>query len=650
MAQIYYVSPMGNDRAPGTLDAPFRTIGHAASIAQPGDTVRVREGVYREWVSPALGGLNDGQRITYEAMPGEHPVIKGSEIIKGWTRLEDTVWQVTLENTLFGDWNPFAQPIGGDWLLSPREEPVHTGDVYLNGKSLYEARSLTEVKKAEKRVSGHQAPGFRETLPIHDPGATIYQWYAEVGPETTILTANFQGFDPNVELVEINVRMCCFYPRQTGVNYITVRGFEMCHAACPFTPPTADQPGIVGPHWAKGWIIENNHLHDAKCSAVSLGKEISTGHNLYSLHDRKPGYQYQMEAVFRGLQIGWSKEKIGGHIVRNNLIHDCGQNGIVGHMGGAFSRIQHNHIWNIAVKREFYGYEIAAIKLHAAIDTVIEDNLLHHSETGLWLDWQAQGTRVTRNIFFYNDRDVWIEVTHGPCTLDSNILGSPYALSNAAQGTAFVHNLICGCICHYWVRDRATPYHFPHSTQVAGCAVVYSGDDRMYNNLFTGVSEPADPWCTMGTLSADRYIPPEEYAPRLAAEGDTNEQKYYKVPQPIWLEGNAYADLARPCKYERDPLQMETLPLDIRMEGDACVMDVDVPERIVSHRCMPVTTQRLGAPRITEQPYEAPDGSPIDFARALDGVRETAHPGPFAHLKTGRQRIVLWQPQTEGGV
>lgn len=94
-------------------------------------------------------------------------------------------------------------------------------------------------------------------------------------------------------------------------------------------------------------------------------------------YHRKPGYQYQMEAVFKAYNSGWSKEKIGSHIVRNNIIYDCGQNGIVGHMGCIFSEIYHNHIYNIATKHEFFGYEIAGIKLHAAIDVVIENNYIH---------------------------------------------------------------------------------------------------------------------------------------------------------------------------------------------------------------------------------------------------------------------------------
>ena len=103
---IYHVSVHGCDAAAGTPEAPFRTIGRAALAAKPGDTVQVHSGEYREWVDPQTGGLNDDERIVYEAAPGEHPVIKGSEIVTDWERVSDTVWKRTLPNAMFGDWNP----------------------------------------------------------------------------------------------------------------------------------------------------------------------------------------------------------------------------------------------------------------------------------------------------------------------------------------------------------------------------------------------------------------------------------------------------------------------------------------------------------------------------------------------------------------
>ncbi|MDZ7833987.1 MAG: right-handed parallel beta-helix repeat-containing protein [Alkalibacterium sp.] len=216
----------------------------------------------------------------------------------------------------------------------------------------------------------------KKTVPVVSKEQTKYLWYSEVNSDATTIYANFHDHDPNDELVEINVRRSCFFPRRTGIDYITVRGFEMAHAATPWTPPTADQPGLIGPHWSKGWIIEDNVIHDAKTSAVSIGKEISTGQNFRSTRKDKPGYQYQLEAVFNAAEIGWSKEKVGSHTIRRNTIYDCGQNGIVGHLGCIFSEIYDNHIHHIALKREFYGHEIAGIKLHAAIDVEITNNLI----------------------------------------------------------------------------------------------------------------------------------------------------------------------------------------------------------------------------------------------------------------------------------
>jgi hypothetical protein len=105
---IYYVSTKGCDFASGTIDEPFRTINHAAQIAKAGDTVRVFGGTYREWVDPVNGGNSDHNRIVYEAVDGERPVIKGSEVVDGWEKVEGSIWKKELPNEMVGDYNPFA--------------------------------------------------------------------------------------------------------------------------------------------------------------------------------------------------------------------------------------------------------------------------------------------------------------------------------------------------------------------------------------------------------------------------------------------------------------------------------------------------------------------------------------------------------------
>jgi hypothetical protein len=346
-----------------------------------------------------------------------------------------TVWKASVGNALFGDFNPYAEEVRGDWIVRPMSG-VHLGEVYLNGRSFHEVPTRDAVDDPPLRTEVvDDRTGATDRF--RDPEQTRFVWYAEVGGEETTIWANFQGADPNVELVEINVRRSVFYPVEHHLDFVTVRGFELAQAACPWTPPTADQPGLIGPNWARGWVIEDNRIHDAKCSAVSLGKEASTGQNFAAERGDKPGYQYQLESVFAAAQIGWDREHVGSHVVRGNTIYDCGQNAIVGHLGAVFSTIEDNHIYNIAVRREFYGHEIGGIKLHAAIDVVIRHNRIHDCTLGIWLDWQTQGTRVSRNLLYGNNRDIYIEVSHGPYVVEHNVFGSRASLEIMSQGGAY---------------------------------------------------------------------------------------------------------------------------------------------------------------------------------------------------------------------
>lgn len=624
----------------------YRTISEAALEARAGDTVIVHEGVYREWVKPLYGGNSDINRIVYQAAEGEEVEIKGSEVIKTWEPLEENVWKVILPNSLFGDYNPYREIVFGDWFVYPLDMQIHCGEIYLNGKSFYEAKSLADVKQPKMRVDGYNPPWTKHREPLQHPEDTLYQWYCEVDENNTTIYANFQGADPNQEMVEINVRKCCFYPDKPGRDYITIRGFEMAHAATPWTPPTADQPGLLGAHWSKGWIIEDNIIHDSKCSGISIGKEESTGHNLCTNTHRKPGYQYQMEAVFRALKIGWSKEKIGSHIIRNNTIYDCGQNGIVGHMGCVFSEISNNHIYNIAVKHEFFGYEIAGIKLHACIDVQIKNNNIHNSTLGIWLDWQVQGTRISKNLFYANDRDLMIEVTHGPHLVDNNIMASDYNFDNIAWGGAFVNNLLCGSMRREPVLNRATPYHFPHSTEVAGTTFVYGGDDRWYQNIFIGGVETYTEQSVCGTKDYNGSPESmEEYKERLAAEGNGDNEIFENVKDPVYINNNAYFRGAE--AYDKEAVKVISNfdpKLKVIEEDGSVYLEFEVNQELFDMKSRILETKDLGLTRITEGAFENPDGSSIIFNTDYNGeIRNNdAAIGPFVSLKTGVNRIKVW--------
>ncbi len=583
-----HVAKSGNDANPGTQASPLVTIQRAADLAQPGDVITVHEGVYRERISPPRGGQSDAKRIVYQAAPGEKVEIKGSEIVKNWQKVQDDVWRVTLPNTFFGGFNPYSDLIHGDWF-SAKGRQHHTGAVYLNGDWLTEAARMDDVLK---------------------PAGAAPLWFGQVDKDNTTIWAQFKGVNPNEQQVEINVRQTVFYPKQTGMNYITVRGFIMRDAATPWAPPTAEQVGLIGTHWSKGWIIENNVISHSVCSGIALGKYGDEWDN------RAGSAQGYVGTLTRALKNGWNKETIGGHIVRNNTISHCEQTGIVGSLGCSFSVVTGNTIHDIHVRRLFGGAEMAGIKFHGAIDVQITRNHIYRTCRGLWLDWMAQGTRVSANLFHDNaDQDLFVEVDHGPFLVDNNIFLSPMTLLDVSRGGAYVHNLIAGGTHVNNFDGRMTPFHKAHSTEVAGLHNNPSGDDRFYNNIFVD----------RGDLSP-----------------------YDAAKMPVWMEGNVFLKGAKPSKQEKDPLVKPDFDPGIKLvqEKDGMYLQVRFDKAWDSQpKRKLVTTELLGKAAIPNLPYEKPDGTPIRIDTDYFGKPRNESkpvPGPFANPGQGDLKLKVW--------
>lgn len=584
----YHVSPQGNDANDGSAAKMLRTISAGALRAQPGDIVTVHEGVYRERINPPRGGTSDAARIVYQAAPGEKVEIKGSEVVTNWQKVQNDTWKVTLPNAFFGDFNPYSDLIRGDWF-DPKGRPHHTGAVYLNGDWLTEAVKLDDV-----------------LAPVGDTPL----WFGQVDNENTTLWAQFKGVDPNSKLVEVNVRQTVFYPAEPGVNYITVRGFALRHAATPWAPPTAEQIGLIGTHWSKGWIIENNTVSHSKCSGIALGKY---GDERDNKSESAEGY---VETIRRALKNGWSKENIGHHIVRNNAISHCEQTGVVGSLGAVFSIIEGNTIHDIHVQRLFTGAEMAGIKLHGAIDVEIRGNHIYRTDRGVWLDWMAQGTRVTGNLFHDNyQQDLFVEVDHGPFLVDNNVFLSPTAFLVVSQGGAYVHNLIAGGLDLNRYDDRLTPFHKAHSTELAGMHDNPCGDDRFYNNLVVG----------RGDLSP-----------------------YDAATLPVIMQGNVFLQTAKSCKHEASPLLQPGFDPAVKLVEEAggwyLEIAIDKSWDAAQTRKL-VTSDLLGRATIPDLPYEQPDGSPIRVDADYFGkTRAEANPfpGPFELPAGGKQRLKVW--------
>ena len=740
-ATEYHVATNGDDFNRGTKAAPLRTIQRAADLAQPGDVITVHQGVYRERITPPRGGASNRKRITYQAARGEKVEISGSEAVKGWTKVQDDVWKVSLPNSFFGKFNPYDDAIRGDWF-DPKGRVHHTGAVYLNGEWLVEAAKLDEVlapggvppawlsggagehllnvawlrsaredaprtaaaafagqqgvqtaacseggecigwveegdwvryegvdlgqttEQMELRVSSASGGGVIEirldsptgellgtgrvrntgdwqswtsikpkikassgtkTLCLvfknNRPGgadvklADSQLWFGEVDETNTTLWAQFKGVNPNEQQVEINARQTVFYPDKPGRNFITVRGFTLQHAATPWAPPTAEQIGLIGTHWSKGWIIEDNVVRYSICSGIALGKYGDQWDNTSA--NTAEGY---VKTIERALANGWNRDTIGHHVVRNNTISHCEQTGIVGSLGSAFCTVTGNTIHDIHVRRLFTGAEMAGIKFHAAIDTVIRDNHIYRTCLGLWLDWMAQGTRVSANLFHDNGRDLFVEVNHGPFMVDNNLFLSGASLLDVSEGGAYAHNLFAGNIVSAPEPNRETPYHPPHTTVVAGLTNVTGGDCRFYNNVFIG----------KGTTSAKE---PTGFGLSM----------YDKRDYPLMTGGNAYFNGAQPYAKEKNFVVSPADPkLNLVHEGNQLTLAFNPPPDFNNVHGRLVTTATLGKAKVPGLQYENADGSPLKIDRDFLGRKRTgSKPTPGAFEKPGPKPIDL---------
>jgi alpha-L-arabinofuranosidase len=613
----YHVSVKGSDSNDGTLSRPFRTIMAAVNLAMPGDVITVHAGVYREQITPLRGGTSENERIVYQAAKGEKVEIKGSEIIKGWKKLENDAWVVKIANSFFGKFNPYDDLIRGDWFWpTPKDRKYHTGAVYLNGDWLMEASQKEEVMN-----------------PVDEKNPV---WWAAVDSTTTTIWAQFKNADPNKDTVEINTRETVFYPAKPFTNYITVRGFIMEHAATNWAPPTAEQMGLIGTHWSKGWIIENNTIQYSKCVGIALGKYGDEFDNRNT--ESADGY---VGTINRALAFGWNKSTVGGHIVRNNKIAYCEQAGIVGSLGCSFSTIEGNEIHDIHIRRLFSGAEMAGIKFHGAVDVRIMNNNIYRTNMGVWLDWMAQGAQLKNNLLHDNSLDIFLEVNHGPLLIANNILLSKKSLLMNSSGAAFVHNLFSGEIDVINYDSRLTPVMKPHSTYVTLLHDNPGGDIQFINNLFVNGSNTAQyhktllPVIFLGSVYAKGAI---------RTVGNKEEQKFGEMNQKAKEQLQRYRDHEA---IERDAVVDSDFDASVNLinQDGSIYLEIVLKTDWLNQKRKLVTQQTLTKAIVPNLPFENVNGSPVNIDSDYFGRKRNLSnpsPGPFEISNGGKQRLKLW--------
>lgn len=242
-AAEYFVSASGSDDAPGSREAPFRTIGKAAALVQAGDVVTVRGGTYREQISIRSSGTAAAP-IVFRGAPGETAVLTaGFAFPVAWQKTAGyrSVWENTSTYAVNQLWEK------------------RRGSRYLRVESftlLDQQPGAFLCSKADGKVYVHALEGRDPNL----VGMVQVPWYGGKAE------AGFSGGRTGDIPLPYNADTAGLYPWNKGFivygDYVTIENFQVS-----YFPGQAIR--INAP--AKHCVVRNNTVLAGTCGIMLYG-------------------------------------------------------------------------------------------------------------------------------------------------------------------------------------------------------------------------------------------------------------------------------------------------------------------------------------------------------------------------------------------
>ncbi|HZV97924.1 MAG TPA: right-handed parallel beta-helix repeat-containing protein [Methylophilaceae bacterium] len=426
----YYVATNGSDTANGTsLTSPFRTIQKAMNTVVAGDVVNVRGGTYREEINAYRGGAA-GNYVTVQGYNGEVPVVKGSEIVTGWTLHGGNIWKKT------------------NWGINSQQ-------VFAAGR----AASLQQIGMPSTMVTSweYHAPvgsglsSMRAGSFYYDGGAkTLYVWLPD-------------GSNPNNTTMEVSTKRRLFY---MGAGYIYLKGIAFRHTstsaytqqgsavelgansiADKIDVQYVDFSGVGLGYMKSGGQLINSNLSNNGNSGVNGPASYNfrvAGNKMNNNNTRNfnplwhggglkattkaYGIVENNEAAYNNGSGIWCDYCNSGNqiIVRNNYVHDNGPKDSAIFLEVTKNALVYNNVLVNNTRRgiylsatdntRVYNNTIVGTKGHAAIDVhgmprsgatltnnVVNNNIVHNNSTLYDINIATPGTGISGNTSDYNN-------------------------------------------------------------------------------------------------------------------------------------------------------------------------------------------------------------------------------------------------------
>jgi len=345
--------PEASDDNPGDAARPFRTISAAMRVAAPGDTIEVRDGVYREAaVWPGQAWEDTTQRITLSAAEGAHPVISGADPIAapwepdgGRRGIYSTPWDAEFVDMVFVD-DERLQQMGLQG--SPRRANATNGFQWQKqrrGEGIADMRPGSFYYDSDARrlhawlADGSSPADHTVEVSVRDMGLQLAGTWTVRG---LTVTRVMDGFWPREQAVAVSGNQCvvedCKVTDNGFIGLIVsgqdcaIRGNEIArNALCGFTSNYGFRMLVEGNDFhdnawrgdvkcltcGNKWVlwrearILRNHFHDEP--TTSLWCDINVNNALIA------------ENLFENCGVGIYFEISRWGVIANNIVRDCGR-------------------------------------------------------------------------------------------------------------------------------------------------------------------------------------------------------------------------------------------------------------------------------------------------------------------------------------
>lgn len=506
LANTYFVdTASGTDlQSTGSFEQPFKSISRAALFADPGDTVSIRGGVYREEVSLPRSGAA-GSPITFEAYDDEDVLVTTTDLITGWTQHDGNIYRATLDSnlvearnvTLFVEgvlmepahWSDqggnldrlnidtWATMSNGDRNTITDTALANMQDDLWNGGFVYARTTFGKVEA--RRILDFDSNGTFGTITLEDPfdsdpragySYLIFddydaldapgEWYFEEETNSLFFWAP-GGVDPDTLAVEVKRDRREAFDLD-GHDHIHIRGIDMrggdldmigsdhilLEGAYIQMPDYGFAPeGSGGP---RALIIDGNYnvIRDTEFDGVhGTAIRLSGSHNVFvNNHYHEIGFNNVNGAAFS------IREDAVGNLISHSTFERVGR-AAIGGIGGERNVIQYNEFFETSQMTGdvgaiyFVSTELGQMQIH--------HNVLHsitrEKAGGIYFDNNTTDAAVYNNISYNtpnwggktnlpNAFVLWFNNTHYSSGLISSFV--PNGARDAATGSKFFNNII----------------------------------------------------------------------------------------------------------------------------------------------------------------------------------------------------------------